>query len=145
MDFYGPLDKKGKETLTFKDRFTCTFNHQVSPDAPSLHDRPDLLLRMWGAPWMRPLSAHLGYYTPGRVQGAQGAEQGEGAQGAEQGEGAGRGAGVEGARARDHSGGPQGQPQGHSLSNLRFTGFSGYLFRCYFCMVSRKINTRIPT
>lgn len=136
MDFYEPLDKKGKEILIFKDRFTCAFTHQVSPDAPSLHDRPDLLLRMWGAPWMRPLSPHLGYYTPGRVQGTQGAEQGEGA---------GSGAGVEGARARDHSGALQGQPQGHSLSNLRFTRFSGYLFRCYFCTVSRKINTRIPT
>lgn len=80
---------------------------------------------------MRPLAPHLGYYAPGRVRGTQGAEQGEGA---------GSGAGLEGARARDHSGTLQGQPQGHSLSNLRLMGFSGYLFHCYFCTVSRKIT-----
>ena len=78
----------------FKGRFTCAFTHQVFPDASSLHDRPDLLLRMWDAPWMRLLAPHLGYYAPGRVWGTQGAEQGEWA---------GSGAGLEGAWARDHS------------------------------------------
>lgn len=64
------------------------FTHQVFLDSVSLHDRPDLLLRMGGAPWTRWLPIHLGYYTPGRVRGTQGAEQGKAA-----GNGAGSGLG----------------------------------------------------
>lgn len=79
MDFEEPLDKKGKKTWIFKDRFTCAFTRQVFLDSVSIHDRPDLLLRMGGAPWTRWLPIHLGHYTPGRVRGTQGAEQGEAA------------------------------------------------------------------
>lgn len=131
-----PRQKKWKEILIFKDRFTCA-SLIKSPQMHQVYTTgQDLLFKDVGAPWMRPL-----FSTPGLLhprEGCRGLKGQSRVRGWEW-------AGVEGARARDHSGALQGQPQGHSLSNLRFTRFSGYLFRCYFCTVSRKINTRIPT
>lgn len=126
MDLQGPLHKELEKIQIFKDRLihsllTSSQMHQVYMTGQTFLEGRGVLYGPDPSP-------NIWAITP----------RGGGNKGQTRARGPGR------HRAGEQSCTLQGEPQGHGLSHLSFTGFFGHLFCCCSCMVSRKVSWRIP-